>query len=354
MEVSTPTLTADIEKHRNQIFRFIYGNWISQVTYVFAELGLADAFVNGPQNLEQLAKYGGVKASILKRVLRGTFELNLLTFDKETQRYHLTEMGSMLSSNHPFTMRAEARLNGADYRYHPWGNLLNILRNGLKEEYSPTLKHGSLDYLKDKPELLDTFHETLHQKSKIENKAIVEDYDFSQFRKVMDIGCGRGTFLMSILDHNPNLEGFLFDLEDTLDFEIPEKYHGRLLKSPGDFFNNIPGVADAYTMKNVIHNWPEDKVIKMLQSVCNAMKSTDKIDTDLSKKRLLIVENLLADNDDHKLATWMDINFMVLIGGSEFTLEEYRSIGRQAGLELSEVIQTSSGRHVLAFALAEL
>ena len=28
-----------------------------------------------------------------------------------------------------------------------------------------------------------------------------QDYDFSQFTKVMDIGCGRGSFMMSILDH---------------------------------------------------------------------------------------------------------------------------------------------------------
>ena len=48
------------------------------------------------------------------------------------------------------------------------------------------------------------------------------------------------------------------------------------------------------------------------------------------------------------------MNFMVIIDGSEDTLEEYRvMIGRKAGLELVEVTETSSGRHVLAFTLAE-
>jgi C-methyltransferase len=353
MEVSTPVITNEMKQNRLQIAHFIYGNWISQVTYVFAELGLADAFVNGPQTLEQLAEFGGVKAPILKRVLRGTFELTFLTFDVDTQRYHLTEMGAMLGTNHPFSMREEARLNGADYRYQPWGNLINILRNGIKDEYSPTVKNGSLDYLKDKPELLSTFHKTLHQKSKIENKAIVKDYDFGQFTKVMDIGGGLGTFIMSILDQNPELEGYLFELEATLDFELPEKYKNRLHKTPGDFFVDIPGLADAYTMKNVIHNWPEEKVIMILKSACEAMKKTDGIGTEPSKKRLLIVENLLAEDDTPKLATWMDLNFMVIIDGAEHTLEEYRMIGRKAGLELAEVTETSSGRHVLAFAIGE-
>lgn len=353
MEVSTPVLTDEMKQNRRQIAHFIYGNWLTQVTYVFAELGLADAFNNGPQTLEQLAEYGGVKAPILKRVLRGTFELTYLKFDVDTKLYHLTEMGAMLGTKHSYSMREEARLNGAAYRYQPWGNLIDILRNGIREEYSPTLKNGSLDYLKDKPELLDTFHATLHQKSKIENKAIAEDYDFSQFSKVMDIGGGRGTFIMSILDQHPEIEGYLFDLEATLDFDIPEKYTNRLHKAPGDFFEEVPGTADAYAMKNVIHNWPEDKVILILKSVCEAMKVTDKIGTDPSKKRLLIVENLLVETDEAKIATWMDMNFMVIIDGAEHTLEEYRVIGRKAGLELAEVTETSSGRHVLAFALAE-
>ena len=353
MEVSTPVITEEIKQYRRQMAHFIYGNWIHQVTYVFAELGLADAFVNGPQSLEQLAEFGEVKAPILKRVLRGTFELTYLTFDVETQLYHLTEFGAMLGTDHPYSMREEARLNGADYRYQPWGNLIKILRNGVKNEYSPTVEHGSLDYLKDKPELLATFHNTLHQKSKIENASIVKDYDFGQFSSVMDIGGGLGTFIMSILDVNPDIEGHLFELEATLDFEMPEKYEGRLHKSPGDFFVDVPGTADAYTMKNVIHNWPEDKVIMILKSVCEAMKKTHEIGTDPSKKRLLIVENLLAEDDTPKLATWMDLNFMVIIDGAEHTLEEYRTIGRQAGLELAEVTETSVGRHVLAFAIAE-
>ena len=353
MEVSVEEMTEEVKQQRQQIAHFIYGNWLNQVTYVFAELGLADAFVNGPQSLEQLADFAKVKAPYLKRVLRATFEMTLLKFDPETQKYHLTEMGAILGSDHPYSMREEARLNGAEYRYQPWGNLIKFLRTGPKNEYSPTMENGSLDYLKDKPEWLNTFHATLHNKSKIENKKIVQDYDFGQFTKVMDIGCGRGSFIMSILDQYPELEGYMFDLEATLDFDIPERFNGRLHRSPGNFFKEVPGTADVYTMKMVIHNWPEDKVIKILESVRKAMERTDQIGTDPSKKRLLILENLLVDTGEPKIATWMDLNFMVIIDGAEHTLEEYRAIGRKAGLELSEVTETSTGRHVLAFALAE-
>ena len=157
----TPDTKEELQHNMATISRCIYGNWITQITYVFAELGIADQLTNGPRTLNQLATGLEVKEDILKRVLRCTFELEYLTFDQTTNLYNLTPRGALLSQTHPNSMREEARLNGADYRYFPWGNLLKMLRNGLSEEYSPTFKNGSLDYLKDKPELLNTFHTCL-------------------------------------------------------------------------------------------------------------------------------------------------------------------------------------------------
>lgn len=353
MAVEEKTSMADLKSNIIQVSRFIYGNWISQITYAFAELGIADALSSGPLNIDQLADYANVKSPLLKRMLRTTFELQLTTFDPATQLYHLGEMGDLLRSNHPHSLRDEARLNGADYRYQPWGNLVNILRHGPKDEYSPTMKDGSLEYLKDKPELLHTFHTALSKKSRDEDNAIIKDYDLSAFTKVMDIGCGKGSFIMKLLDHNPELKGYMFDLEATLDFDLPDKYNNRLEKMHGDFFVEVPAVADVYIIKNVIHNWPEDKMIKILQSIATAMKTTDQIDVAPSKKRLLIIEHLLPENGESKIASWMDLNFMVLVGGTESTLDEYKELGKRGGFEFESAFETSSGRNILSFALAK-
>jgi hypothetical protein len=342
----------ELKKDLFEITRCIYGNWMSQVTYVFAELGVADQLIDGPKNIEQLAEAMNVHAGYLKRTLRCAFELGYLTFDNTTSLYYLTPKGELLGSNHPHSKREEARLNGAGYRYHPWGNLINILRYGMKEEYSPTYKNGTLDYLKDKPDLFKTFHKALLGKSRVEDDDIIKDFDFSSFTRVMDIGSGKGSFVRAILDRNPHLKGAMFDLKQTFETEVEEKYKDRLIQIDGNFFDGVPDYADVYTMKNVIHNWPEAKAMKLLGNVRKAMLSTAGNNTDPARKRLLIVENVVPENDDHKVANWMDLNFMILIDGAERTIEEYGQLGAKCGLHLEQAFETKAGRHILSFALA--
>lgn len=352
METTTKRSPEELKKDLFEITRCIYGNWMSQVTYVFAELGIADHLVDGPKDIEQLAEAVNAHAGYLKRTLRCAFELGYLTFDQVTGLYYLTPKGELLGSNHPNSKREEARLNGAGYRYHPWGNLINILRNGMREEYSPTLKNGTLDYLKDKPDLFETFHKALLHKSKVEDHDIIGDFDFSPFTRVMDIGSGKGSFIRAILDRNPHLHGAMFDLKETFDAPVEAKYADRLIQMPGSFFEEVPDYADVYTMKNVIHNWPEKKAMALLNKVREAMLSTKGNNTDLSKKRLLIVENVVPENDDHKVANWMDLNFMILIDGAERTIEEYGQLGEQCGLRLEKAHETKAGRHILEYSLA--
>ncbi len=349
------TLTRSAEELKKDLFeitRCIYGNWMSQVTFVFAELGVADQLANGPKTIEELAEAMRVNAGYLKRTLRCAFEMGYLTFDQTTELYYVTPKGLILGTDHPNSKREEARLNGAGYRYHPWGNLINILRNGMKEEYSPTYANGTLAYLEDKPDLFATFHKALLKKSQVEDHDIICDFDFSSFSRVMDIGSGKGSFIRAILDDNPHLKGAMFDLKQTFDTEVEEKYKDRLIQLYGDFFVEVPDYADAYTMKNVIHNWPEAKAIKLLQKVREAMLSTKGNPTDPANKRLLIVENIVPENDDHKVANWMDLNFMILIDGAERTIDEYAQLGQKCGLRLVEAFETKAGRHILSYAIA--
>ena len=59
------TLTRSAEEVKKDLFeitRCIYGNWMSQVTFVFAELGVADQLADGPKTMEELAEAKQVNA----------------------------------------------------------------------------------------------------------------------------------------------------------------------------------------------------------------------------------------------------------------------------------------------------
>ncbi|MEQ6123365.1 methyltransferase [Pseudotenacibaculum sp. MALMAid0570] len=329
------------------MFKLIYGNWMQQCTYTFAELAFADVLQKAPKTHTELTEELNLDGIYLKQFLRCITELGFVNFNTSTKAYELTEFGALLSSNHPYSKRAEARLNGAEYRYMPWGHLTSILKNGNGPKYSPTIETGTLDYLQDKPELLEVFHEAMFKIWKTEDDKIVEAFDFSPFKKVMDIGGGKGSFLMKMLEKNNQLEGVVFDLDTTFEDTVL----GKDNMISGDFFKEVPDVADLYTMKNVIHNWPEDRTKNILTNVRKAMDSSDGIDTPKDQKRLLIIENILPDDGSGDISNWMSLNFMILVNGQERNKEEYRILGKECGFHLEKIYSTETNREIIEYSL---
>jgi SAM-dependent methyltransferase len=340
-----------LQKDLGAVNMMIYGNWLQQVTYVFAELKIADSLLNIDKTSKELAQDLSLVESYLIRYLRCALELGYLTFDNDSRKYKLSPKGAILSSTHPQSKMEEARLNGADYRYMPWSNLIHILRNGMDESYSPTIKDGSLDYLQDKPVQLATFHAAMEEIWNVEDDSILEKYDFKGFKTIMDIGCGTGTFIQAILKKNSNLNGIMFDIPGTFEGLEVESLDERLIMLSGNFFESIPDTADLYVMKNVVHNWREFKVKNLLQSAHKAMSSTSGITTKPENKRLLIIENLVPDDGTSHKVNWMDLNFLILIDGAERTLKEYELLGEECGFKLIETYPTDSGRFILEYAL---
>ena len=344
---ATGIAKGELGENIKTLSQMIYGNWMQQCTYTFAELAMADVLYNSSKTCEKLAKDLKLKGHYLRPFLRCVDELGFIKFNSKTKKYALTELGALLRSDHPYSKRAEARLNGADYRYKPWGNIVDILKNGNGKEYSPTVEKGTLPYLQDKPKDLQIFHEAMLKKWETEDSKIVEAFDFSSFQKVIDIGGGKGSFLLSILQQNNNLEGAVFDLPTT--FENSELDESNIMK--GDFFEEIPDKADVYTMKNVIHNWPEDKTKKIMENVRKAMMSANRVNTSIENKRLLIIENVLPDDGSSDISNWMSLNFMILVDGQERNKEEYKTLGEDCGFRLENIYTTDTNRDILEYSL---
>lgn len=340
-----------------EMMRLIYGNWQTCVTYVFAELGVADLLSSESQSVGRLARATETDPQAMSRFLRCAAALGFVrtatrSDSLEDHHYELTDFGELLSSDHPMSQRAAARLNGAPYRYEPWGKLVEVLRTGSGKGVSPAADDGSVGYLSDKPELLAVFNRAMTNLAVGQNEAMAHSFDFSGFDHVVDIGGGEGGFLGAILQANPGLEGTLLDVDTYENPALPHSVGSRLRRISGDFFVSVPASGDLYLMKNVLHNWPEEQVLRLLTSVKTAMRSRDESARDPRDKRLLVIEHLISDDDSQGVAKWLDLNAMVLVDGAERTLEEYRSIGLKAGFRLIGSTATPAGRYILEFALA--
>ncbi|HZE72220.1 MAG TPA: methyltransferase [Pyrinomonadaceae bacterium] len=172
--------------------------------------------------------------------------------------------------------------------------------------------------------------------------AIVEAYDFSGVKQLVDIAGGHGLLLTGILKANSQAQGTLFDLPFVLDSagELLEKegvLH-RVELASGDFFQSVPAGADAYMMKHIIHDWDDESSIKILRNIHSAINENGKV---------LIIEMVVPEGNEPHPAKVLDILMLLMEGGKERTKDEYGKLLEASGFRLTNVISTKSPYSVI-------
>ncbi len=349
------TKESDVKENIARIQEHIYGYMRTCVIHTFAELKIPDIIYNAPKTLNELATATNTDLNALKRLLRCAKSMDLVSLDVSCNEYHLLQDGEFLRSDHPFSQCNFAKLMGSSTRYQPWGNLTDILKEGNSKNYSPTYGENSLFYLQDKPDELEVFNTAMTNFSNWHDLAIVNAYDFKPFKYIIDMGCGSGTFIKTVLEQNPSLKGTMFDVNIN-NTSVNKAIKKRLFAKTGSFFNidDIPCDCDLYTMKNVIHNFDIPQKQQILNTVATAMTSFSNSSIKPEQKRLLVIEYLLEENGVKKssIAQWMDMHLFILNNGGELTLEQYKKIGLEAGLHLTKAIPTPIGRYIIEFKLS--
>jgi SAM-dependent methyltransferase len=169
--------------------------------------------------------------------------------------------------------------------------------------------------------------------------AVAATYDFSPFRTVVDVGGGNGALLIVILNANPKLNGVVFDMPGAAERATKNIADSRLADRckavGGDFFEKVPSGGDAYLLKHVIHDWDDERAVKILESCRRAMPPSGK---------LLIVEGVYPERIDQSLdargAAANDVNMLVNTGGRQRSETEFRALYEAAGFALTRIVPT--------------
>jgi hypothetical protein len=318
------------------LLQLVTGYWVSQTIYVAAKLGIADLLKDGPQHSDELAQATGTHGRSLYRLLRALASVGVLA-EAEDGCFGLTPLGEYLQTGTPGSVRA-ITINHGERLYRPWGDLLHSVRTG-----EPAVKH-IFKCLAQNPESAVIFSEAMAEITTQVSTAVVAAYDFSRFSKIVDIGGGNGTLILSVLQANPKMSGVLFDLpyvvEDAQKHIEAVGLTGCCEIVAGDFFASVPSGGDAYILKNIIHDWDDEHALKILQNCHSAMAENGK---------LLLVEEVILPGNEPSFGKLVDLNMLVMAGGGERTEAEYRALFAVAGFTLTNVIplQSSFGLSVI-------
>jgi C-methyltransferase len=251
-------------------------------------------------------------------------------------RYELNSLSGTLRSDAPVSMTSAARFYGSQEQRERWTLMVDAVRTG-NAVVAALRGRESFEYFAEKPELAELFNQTMTSVSELTDATVVAGYDFSVYPTIVDVGGGHGPLLAAILAAAPASRGVLYDLPLVV-ADAPNllREHGvadRVRIAEGSFFDEVPPNGDAYILKNIIHDWPEDKALQILRNV-RAAAGPD--------ATLLLVEFVIPSHNRDFPGKWVDLEMMLNLGARERTAAEYRDLLSQAGFRMTRVVQTAS------------
>jgi hypothetical protein len=317
------------------IFEMILAGWTSQAITVAAQLGVADVLADGPLPIDELAARVDADADALRRLLRALIGRGIFRQGRDG-RYGLNSLSDTLRSDAPVSMKSAARFYGSQEQRDRWTLLVDSIRTGNAVVAALRGKE-SFEYFAENPELAALFNQTMTSISALTDATVVAGYDFSVYPTIVDVGGGHGPLLATILAAAPASRGVLSDLS-TVVADAPNLLRerdvaDRVRIEERSFFDSVPGGGDAYVLKNIIHDWPDEKAVQILHNVREAASP---------QATLLLVELVIPRHNRDFPGKWADLEMMLNLGARERTAAEYRDLLSQAGFRMTRVVKTAS------------
>ncbi len=323
------------------LYQMAIGHYLSRALFVAAKLGVADRLSAGPRDARALAQDTGTDESALARLLRflasvGVFEV------KDDGRFANTALGEQMREGVPGSSRASVMLFSGIGIQDGWKELEYCVRTGQPAFRKHSPDGDPFTQMAMDPESAALFDKAMATFAPQTSAAVAAAYDFSRFKRLVDVGGGNGSLLIGILAANPDLRGTVFDQP-----HVVERARAKIAESGmadrcdavgGSFFASVVSGADAYLLKHVIHDWNDEQATAILRNVRAAMPL---------HALLLIVEGLYPARIEVSLASRgaaaNDLNMLVSTGGRQRSEAEFRELYRVSGFSLTRIVPTATG-----------
>ncbi|QUR69588.1 hydroxyneurosporene methyltransferase [Mycobacterium spongiae] len=327
------------------MMEFMFGGWTAHAITAAAQLNIADALAKGPLSIDELANTVGADASALHRLLRALMTKGIFR-QRRDGRYDLSPLADTLRSDSRWSVAGVARYFGCRQHREHWTMLANAIRTGTT--VVPGLRNMAFfDYLAKDPEYSSLFDDAMTQISELAAAPVLAAYDFTRYRTIVDVGGGQGQLLADILATAPDTQGILLDLPQVV-AEAPKLLQqlgveNRVRVEGGSFFDSVPVGGDAYILKTVIHDWPDEEAVEILRNVRVAARADATV---------LVIGFVLPEHNREFVGKWVDLEMLLHFGSRERTEADFRKLLAQAGLRLARVIPTASPLSIVEASVA--
>ena len=321
------------------MLQLLNGTYVAGAIACLAQLGVPDLVEAGPKSAEELALRVNANPEALYRLMRATASVGVLS-EGADGKFSETPMSAVLRRNGSPSLRSFAIMGGRDWHARGWAHLEHCVRTGeqaLDRIYGAPI----FEFFKQHEEEAQIFNDAMTALSMIDSPAVADSYSFDRIHSIVDVGGGHGLLLATILARNPHMKGTLYDVQQVVEGakDGPLKsLRERCTLASGDMFSSVPAGADAYIMKHIIHDWPDDLCLKILKACRKSVNAGGK---------LLVVDSVIQPGNGFSPGKFLDLQMLIFPGGCERTEKQFRELFAAAGWQLTRIIPTAAGESIV-------
>lgn len=213
-------------------------------------------------------------------------------------------------------------------QWDQWGRLGEALRTG-KPVRAPDMYQDEADQLRDFIEGMRSIAVGRRDADRLPE--VLAD-ELAGATRLLDVGCGPGTYSRAFLEANPDLAATLFDLPGTLEVTRdvvagwPGGVQDRVDIVEGDFTaDDLPGGHDLVWVSNILHSEPEEGCRDLLAKVREAL---------VPGGRIVLKDHFLEpDRTRPRRGAVFAITMLLFTRGRCYSFDEVRDWLEQAGFE---------------------
>lgn len=317
------------------IMQMVMGAWVTKVISEVTRLGVPDLVKrHGSMRAAEMVTVGGIGAapSALERVLRACASLGVFTEDA-MGKFGSTALSDVLTSDSPVSVKKLVEAIGGPW-YRGWAELLDAVKSG-EPQARKVFGMEWWDYLNANPKELEDFGEAMKSNSLNSLRGVLDNCDFDGVGKIADVGGGFGHLAVALLEKYPTLQAVVMDVSDLIPVareRLPVSdpaVSTRLEYFGGDMFESVPP-ANVYIMKHIIHDWEDEKCIRLLGNCRRSMQGDG---------RVICVDSVIPPmgNVAGTPAKLNDILMLVFITGRERTEAQWNYLYRTSGFEIRSI-----------------
>jgi len=229
------------------------------------------------------------------------------------------------------------------FHFRVYSNALESVRTG-RPAVEATVGMPVFEYFARDHELSEIFNNAMTSFSAMLVPAVLEAYDFSGIKVLVDVAGGHGGVLTGILQKYPAMRGILTDIDHVIAGAhsniAAQNLQDRVETVVADFFKTVPAGGDAYIMKHIIHDWDDERASVILRNIRVALGEN-------RQGRVILLEAVIQPGSAPDPGKLMDLEMLMMPGGRERTADEFAALFAGSGFRMTRIVPTRSSLNVI-------